>query len=724
MVLAAAFLSASFLRIWLIDKWLPIFVDEAAILVPSFSFRTANSLFSIVAWQHGGVYQLYSLVFYISEKPEVALAIARLFYSVLPGIATVLLSYFVFKQFYSKSIALLSTFLLAINAFHVLYSRIAVLYSLSLFLYLLIFFFFSKGLRTGKKLCLLLSLLLLLLAVQISLPTVEFCILFILTYSIAHFLQNRKEKRQLFDLEILKSRSTIVFLLLLTIVLLFFFLIGTIPFFLRTLRNIPAPETGFEKMFGFDSLGHSLYSINHIADYLFRMNTLPISLLSVGGLIYGFYKKDPLILSWSLALVPGFFYGYYSRRVLFSVPLTMLLASISVSILWHKTPTMALGIKKFFKAKTNFKPFFSTLIVALIITISLDSFFVSFSYVTDLPNSNAPSIEKEIYVSRYTSGYGVLETISYIKSISSSGLIITDTPQQLRYYLLNFKNDYEVVDITSIEISRDSLLEIFSNNEKPVFLVIRWWKWANDYFGNLTSEDPGYPLKLAKVIDIPEATIDDRVVIYTTGKHLVWKLEDASFSRPTQWESNASFIWDKSTLGWPELLLSYKVTRSDDDSLEIVIRGNSSWAWTNIGVMQDNVKYSEGNLTYCPIITVDAKLLGQVSSAYLRIQLDFFDGAEYRHMIYANTFLDIDLPRNVFKNSSNTVYFVRKVPLNAWTSINIDAKNDYDVYFADGNYSYGFSLLSISGSTCNGYLDFLVKKAEVNYDCEPWSRAR
>jgi hypothetical protein len=484
------------------------------------------------------------------------------------------------------------------------------------------------------------------------------------------------------------------------------------------------PETGFEKMFGFGSLESASYSINHIVDYLVRMNTLPLSLLSIIGLIYGFYKKDALVISWSIALLPGFFYGYYSRRVLFSAPLAMLLASIAISLIWHKLPVAVSGFKKSFKNVLGVERFLRVIIVGLIIVFSVNSILVSYSYVTDLPNSSAPSIEKEIYVSRYTSGYGVSEAIGYIESVCNSGLIITDTPNQFRYYLLNVSDRYEVVDLLSLNISQSGLLHTFSGTQKSVFVVVRWWNWVNQYLGNLTREDPGFPIRLAKVVNIPESNIDNKMMIYQTGKNVVWKIEDASFSGLTKWESNSSFVWDKYVLGWPETLLAYNLNRTEDNSLEMVIRGNSSWAWTVVGIKQSNPSFSEGNLTFNPVATVEVNLLNQTPGSYLEIQLSLFDGVKYRNLVYVNSHIDYPFPSDIFRNSSSTVYFIRNIPLASWTSINIAVRNDYDSYFVDHNYGYGLSLLSIGASTAGANLDFLLRKAEINYDCVPWFVSR
>ncbi|MFB3888670.1 MAG: hypothetical protein ACE14S_04200 [Candidatus Bathyarchaeia archaeon] len=721
-LLAGILTSATFLRVWLLDSWLPMFVDEASLLVPSFSFKVTNSLFSVAAWQRGGVYQLYSLAFYFSEKPDVVLIVARLLYAALPGIAAVLVSYFVFKEFYGKSVALLSAFFMSINAFHILYSRIAVLYSYSLFMYMLIFYFFSKGLRTGRKLFFLPALMLLLLAIQISMPTIEFCIFLLLAFSIMHFFQHRREMK-FFSLKVLKSRSVLVLLILSAAALVFFSLIGTIPFFLGTIGNLPPPETGFDKMFGFGSFANLSYSIVHIADYMIRMNTLPIVLLAVAGLAYSVYKKDVLVLSWSLSLVPGFIYGYYSRRVLFSVPLIMLLSSITILAIWHKIPKVAIGLKEAFKIKANSGRLLKGVGVAFVVVLSLTAFFESFTYVSDLPYSNAPSIEKEIYVSRYTSGYGVKETVDYIKSISDNGLIITDTPLLFRYYFLNYANSYEVVDLGTVEMSRNSLLNLLQRSEKPVFFSIRWWNWVNDFFSNLTRDEPGYPLSLIKTFEIPASTIDNTTSVYATGNHSVWSTSDASFNNPTEWEFNTSKVWRKFVLGWPEHMSMYYQARAYDGSLQMVIKGNSSWAWTSMGIMQENPHYSDGNLTYNPIVNIEVNLEEQAPGSYLRFQLDLSSNQEYRNMVYVNSYLNYNFPSNVFKNSSSTVYFIRKMPLNTWTTVSIDVKKDYDSYFSDGNYGYGLSLVKIGASACNGTLNSHIRNAEIKYNCSPWSLA-
>jgi hypothetical protein len=128
-------------------------------------------------------------------------------------------------------------------------------------------------------------------------------------------------------------------------------------------------------------------------------------------------------------------------------------------------------------------------------------------------------------------------------------------------------------------------------------------------------------------------------------------------------------------------------------------------------------------LTYNPVIVVDAKLLEASRGSFLRIQLDLSSGEEYRHLVYVNTCTDYSYPSDVFKNSTQTVYFIRNVTLNTWAFININAKSDYDAYFSDRNYNFGLSSVSVATSTCNGTINLLLKQVEINYECAPWSLA-
>jgi 4-amino-4-deoxy-L-arabinose transferase-like glycosyltransferase len=723
--LIAVTLLAMFLRIVFLYDWIPVFVDEANFLVPGFTLRLTNSLFSISAWQHSGVYQLYSTVFYFSGAPVVALYNARLLFAVVPGVATVVISYFLFKQFYGKQVAMLSSLFLAINPFHVLYSRIAVLYSLSLFMYMLIFFCFLGGFRYKKKSYVLVGFLLLLSIVQISLATIQFCLIFLVIFSILYFLKNRKGLKT-FKLKSLLSRYTIIFVVIIAALTILFFAIGTIPFFLQSLQNIPVPEKGFERKFGFNSLDSFSFSTIHILRYLIELNTLPFFILSVIGLIYSIYKKDIFVISWAVAIIPSVIYGYYPRRMLFSEPLIVLLSSIfmlkiiqMIFVSGKKIKNIAVSIK--LRKKTlqiSTKPILlRVLVIFVILFISLTSFITSYEYSNNLPNSHVASIERDILVSRYTSGYGVLESVNYVKSISGNATILTDTPQQFKFYLTGEQENYSVLDLNNIDLSKEGLLQFISTNDRQVFIIVRWLNWVNERLNNLTLQYPGYPVSLSKIIEIPESSINDHLYVYRTGKYPVWVLNDAQFGSSTQ-SIDKPTGWRNFTLGWPESLLSYNLTQSADNCIELMAVGDSNWAWTTVGLSQTNSEYTKGNLTYNPDITIKTKLLEQTPTSYLRVQVDFSNGESVRSIIYVYTYLDLNR-NNFFKNITNSAYITREVPFESWVSLTINVKNDYESCF-DSDYSFGLSSISIGATTCDGNIKFLLQSAELTYNSEPW----
>ncbi len=105
------------------------------------------------------------------------------------------------------------------------------------------------------------------------------------------------------------------------------------------------------------------------------------------------------------------------------------------------------------------------------------------------------------------------------------------------------------------------------------------------------------------------------------------------------------------------------------------------------------------------------------------IRVILFNGINYRSMVYINSYSSFDFPSNIFKNGTDVAYFIRKIPLNTWTSINIDVGHDAE-YFANRDSSFCLSLLSIGPATCNGSIEFLLRKAETNYNCPPWAYAK
>jgi hypothetical protein len=450
LVIACAF------RLLILDRWIPIFVDEGAHLYVAGNIWLQNQQFSLITWQHKGIVSIFSLMFYFSG--EYSLLYLRLFAAIC-GILSILLSFKIFTEMYGFNVGLIAGVFLSIMPYHVLYSRIGLLYSFRLLAFLVIVFLTLRFQKSSEKkpLIFVLVSVLTLLLLQLDSVQLMWLIPYLASFFFIFLLYDLKKDNKSISKQDFFSRfnkkSIFLVVLVLIAALLILYKLESLQHFVSVLTT-SSPDKGWEGLFGWQSLSSFFWSLTWISTYVIILVSLPIVFLAIHGLFIAVSKKSHLIVlvSWFFSVIGAMWIGYYPRRVLIVTPLFAVFAALSVISICSKIGFnfKSLGMKlKWLKSKVATR---SILLICLVVTFSFWPAYQSYEYVTnfsDLQPPVVPNVLRLSFVDEWVSGFRVEEAASYITQNVAEGstiLVDLDAPTHLKALLLEY--DYNIIPIS------------------------------------------------------------------------------------------------------------------------------------------------------------------------------------------------------------------------------------------------------------------------------------
>lgn len=128
-------LFALFFRLYNIGSWLPLFVDESTLSLRAANIWSNHQTFVFSTWQNDGLVTVYSLIYTIFGSCD---AVYLRLFQALSSVLSILLSFFIFKKMYGSTVAFSAAFLLALMPYNIFFSRLALMYSFDLLIFLLI----------------------------------------------------------------------------------------------------------------------------------------------------------------------------------------------------------------------------------------------------------------------------------------------------------------------------------------------------------------------------------------------------------------------------------------------------------------------------------------------------------------------------------------------------------------------------------------------------------
>ena len=296
-------------------------LDTGSFMWPSLSFYVQAAGY--------GLYYLWCLlatsVQSLGNLTQIEIFVVGRFTTVLYGVGTVLVVYFIGERMYSKKVGLLSSLFLAFTLLHVRYSRlirpdVPMTFFITLS-FLCTYLIYEKGKIRHYFLATIFA--------GFSIATKYTGVIIVVPIFLAHLFRGLKEKRSLFSIFFNKR----VFLILLFIAVGFFITspygILRLPYLLRTIRgwleglnNITANNQG-------EISSWLYYIIGPLNDGMGQ----PLGIFSLAAVVYAVFrhrKKDILLISFPLAyyLIMGSFLRHFDRYILPVVPFLVIAAAV------------------------------------------------------------------------------------------------------------------------------------------------------------------------------------------------------------------------------------------------------------------------------------------------------------------------------------------------------------------------------------------------------------
>ena len=321
------------------------------------SFMWPSLYFYIQAIGYG-LYYLWQLLLQsvssLGDLTQTEIFIVGRSTTVLYGVGTVLLVYFIGQRMYSKKVGVLSSLFLAFTLLHVKYSRIIrpdvpMTFFITLS-FLCLYLIFERGKVRDYILATVFA--------GFSIATKYTGVILIIPIFLAHFFRGLKEKKTLFSIFFSKK----ILLILLFIVGGFFIafpygfsrfssLLHTIRSWLEGLNNVTANNQG--------DMSSWIYYIVRALNYGMGQ---PLEIFSLAAVIYAIWrhtKKDILLISFPLAyyLIMGSFLRHFDRYILPVVPFLVIAAAMFLVEIVSRV--------SFFKLRKNLSIVVLTLSIAL-----------------------------------------------------------------------------------------------------------------------------------------------------------------------------------------------------------------------------------------------------------------------------------------------------------------------------------------------------------------------
>lgn len=214
-------------------------------------------------------------------------------------------------------------------------------------------------------------------------------------------------------------------------------------------------------------------NITGLTNWLFEYLKIPYTVLIVASFIDRKFLKEKLLML-ILMILPFFALALFGRiifpRFLFFMTLSLL-------------PLIAYGLNYFIEVtlrltKKYTKNIFTLHLVSLIVILAFLFYpvFVSYQFAKDPVNSRISNADRGQYSNNWTAGWGVRETISYLKSASSDQKIFVGTegtfglmPFALEIYLKDDKNITTKGYWPLVGSLPDEVLNMAKN--KPTFFI-------------------------------------------------------------------------------------------------------------------------------------------------------------------------------------------------------------------------------------------------------------
>lgn len=376
------------------------------------------------------------LWFYLSDialKIFGVTALSSRFLSFFFGILTIPLLFIIVKRNFNKKIALISSFLLAISAFHIRYTLIEMDITMMFFV-LLSFYLFTKCLEEKEKISLL-AVVAISLAVLAKPIAMWFGFSFIFLFLI--FLYHKSiEKRK----EIIFNNKWNI---LLSVIIVFLFMAPVFVFNYLLYKEKGITDVIFARFLG---ISRDIYSSLQGYDAVFSLTAIPRGILWF--IKDTMFTYDPLLLFFSLIGLPfaikNFKKGTRDILVLATIPFffligTSLLQTHYTSFLPLMAPFAAVFILKV-KEKVNFK-YLLTAIIILILVVNL------FYLMPHLSSKSAISKGRNLAISEF----------------EENSLVIVDA-RIYRGRIAWMFNDKHYIESTNIQTLFDVMNEIPGNS--------------------------------------------------------------------------------------------------------------------------------------------------------------------------------------------------------------------------------------------------------------------
>ncbi len=404
-------------------KIIPIFTDEAIYTywAQIALHDPANRYISMTDGKQPLFIWLAAISQYFISDPLVATRIV----SVVAGFGSFIGIYLLAKALFNKKIALISCVLYLILPFTLLYDRMALYDSLLTMLCIWVVFFTVKIAKKPQLDMALLNGAILGLAL-ITKSSADF-FLYLLPFSAVFFNFRKNSKYTLLKYVLFLILSALIAEGIYSTLRLspYFYIIAQKNFtFIRSFHEV------INKPFEY-----FLSNLQSITLWIITYTQLPLTLLFIAGIIFGFVKKNRsiiylFVLIFAPLLAEALFNKVlYPRFVLFYYPFIILITAFFIEqILNH------------FSSK---KIFISVILLAtIILPIS-----ISLKLITDPAKAKIPSSDSNQYLNDWPAGYGVQEVINILKSDSRNQQVNIGTegtfglfPFSLNIYFYNNKN--------------------------------------------------------------------------------------------------------------------------------------------------------------------------------------------------------------------------------------------------------------------------------------------
>jgi len=334
-------LAALLVRVIGLDWYLPYTyeLDEYYTITRSLRFleqKTLNpgsfmwpSLYFYIQAAGYGLYYLWRLltssIQSLGDFTQIETFLMGRFTTVLYGVGTVLLVYFIGQRMYSKKVGLLSSLFLAFTLLHVRYSRlirpdVPMTFFITLS-FLCIYLMYERGKVRDYLLATIFA--------GLSIATKYTGVLLIIPIFLAHLFHGLKEKKTLF--RIFFNKRVLLILLFGAVgffiafpygLLRFSYLIHSIRGWLEGLNNVTANNQG--------EINSWVYYITRALNYGMGQ---PLELFSLAAIVYALVrhrKKDILLVSFPIAyyLIMGSFLRHFDRYILPVVPFLVIAAAV------------------------------------------------------------------------------------------------------------------------------------------------------------------------------------------------------------------------------------------------------------------------------------------------------------------------------------------------------------------------------------------------------------